>query len=205
MKNLAIIGHGPAPVGKGYGALIDSMDCVIRFHTCGNQDLTDYGTRFDYGILPGPWIDRAIKEIERVPCIGWLVYFLHNQRRPKTAPLFIEDKFVLTEEVYITKLFSDMDLPPSRGLCSIALAAKLLKPENIWLVGFDSILEGIVMQYHPSHVEKYGAMPEEYIGRAINKRHNFRDERARLKYIAQTTGISIKDIADYSARLVNAV
>lgn len=197
IRDLAIIGHGPSPVGEGYGQLIDSMDCVLRFHTCDLQDPIDYGTRYDYGVLPGPWgTDRIQRETIRLPAKAWLVYLLHNQRRPRNYPDQVFGLQTHVEEEEITRLLGDMELPPTRGLCAILLAAYFLKPENIWLVGFDSLLLGRVMQYHEKYDPRAARMPEEYIGQIRNARHDFEIENKKLQLISEEYNIQIRDIAE---------
>ncbi len=192
MNEVVIIGHGASPVGKGYGKRIDNIDTVIRMHSCEAQNPIDYGVRYDYGILPGPWYDKAAQEVKKLPEYGWLLYFLHNQKRIKRCPKHLHRIPINSDEEGIFQMLGDMDMPPTRGLCAIALAIIYLQPDVIWLVGFDSLLSGICTQYHPTHNDR---IAEEYIGTSKNSRHDFNLERNKLLELSETYQIQIKDIA----------
>ena len=191
MTELVIIGHGASPVGKGQGTLIDSFDTVIRMHDCDFQNEADYGSKYDYGILPAPWLNKAVSQIKRVPQNGWLLYYLHNQSQVKKAPHYIMDKFVLANEKDIFETLGDMELPPTRGLCALVLAAVYLKPKIIHVVGFDSLFSGICEQYHATHPYQ---LDEKYIGTSQNARHDFEVENNKVRFISEKFNVEIKDL-----------
>lgn len=193
-SNVTIIGNGPSVYGSGLGSKIDASDLVIRVHEYPAILPEDFGTKYDYGIIPGPWMERALSQITQVPDKGWLIYFLSSQKRNFPHPPAIMDRptNIFTKE--IDKFFSailSVGMAPTRGISGIYMAAALFKPERIQLVGFDSVLSSKIVQYHPLTGVKY---PDKLIGKNRNDRHDFRYERAMVAKIAEKFDVKIVGI-----------
>jgi hypothetical protein len=80
---ISVIGHGRSPENKGWAERIDGSRFVIRMWDWNWQKPSDYGTRYDYGVLemlPGItevfWRDNKL-----TPAIGWLAYDRYERTR----------------------------------------------------------------------------------------------------------------------------
>lgn len=191
---IAIVGNGPSPVGQGLGKEIDKMDLVIRMHDChlllSNPD--DYGSKYDYGVIPSPWFTKAADEVLAIPDKGWLVYVLRNQKRKKEHPEKLYGKKVRANVGKFSKLMHGLgEYPPTRGLSAVALALIYLKPTEIFLVGLDSVMSGVISQYHETFPAK---VDNKYVGTHLNSRHNFLLESNKLKEFSELSKIPIQDI-----------
>lgn len=189
MNRIAIIGHGASPAGKGWGSRIDSMP-VVRMHDHGWQSIEDYGTRFDYGILPGPWFEKALTDAHRAPSEGWLCYVLPTQK-PKRIPPMIDYCPVFRADAAVAEFARPM-LPtrPTRGVAGAIVAGEVLQPDALVLVGFDSIF---AEQWTP-HAEGSDTPPK-FEGPALYDAngicHDFRLERAALLSWARSRGVAL--------------
>lgn len=195
--NVCIVGNGPSVFGAGMGHVIDSMDAVIRIHEWGGEHREDFGTKYSYGILPGPWIRKAIGQIKIVPEDGWISYYFYNQKSKDSCPDFVMGRKTHLFNASIDEFFSEIlrrRLAPMRGTCSVFMAAKLLKPENIYLAGFDSVLSGKFVQYHDLTGQK---LDEKYVGREIEARHDASYDCKMIKRLETETGIKIRDIKEW--------
>jgi hypothetical protein len=195
MQNkVAIIGHGPSPEGRGWGYKIDQMP-VVRMHNHLWQYPRDYGTRLDYVVIPGPWGNLPYKEMDHnpPPACGYLLYTLPNQRSKFVHPEEFKDrtiaKFKMDNE---TKTIFEAGFVPTRGFCGVIMAMRHLKPEEIVLVGFDSIVAGVQTEYHPSAPGKEELKPE-HVGTAIteNEAHHYGVEAHCIKEWAAENGVKL--------------
>lgn len=172
---ICIIGHGPSPVGRGWGPRIDAQT-VVRMHDWAHQPAEDYGSRCDHAVLPGPWLDRALGQLGRAPICAWWIYMLPGRRPRIPIPATVLGVPTRAIEVAI-----EMDAPaPTRGLCAAAMSAATFPEEEIVLVGFDTLRAGAATQYPDWYGMKIG---EDRIGRSANHRHDFAAERAALAHL----------------------
>src|SRR6478752_1600746 len=91
-KNVCIVGNGPSVFGAGLGRAIDSMDAVVRIHEWAGLYADDFGSKYSYGILPGPWLFKAMNQVTIRPEDGWLCYNFSRQRRKDTCPDFFMER-----------------------------------------------------------------------------------------------------------------
>lgn len=193
MSLAVVIGHGASPHGKGWGERIDAAAHVVRLHDCHWQDAPDYGERYDYGILPGPWFQRALKQVQVKPSKGWLCYRLsdqRNRRQPEGRALGLPVYAAGPEIAWIRTPLGD--LPPTRGLAAAALAAFVFKPLRLVLVGFDSVYGEAVGEYAPG----CGRAAPGVIGEATNRRHDYRAERKALDLFETFAGVRPENAAE---------
>ncbi len=193
-EKAVIVGHGPSIIGAKKGRSIDSMP-VVRMHTCHrHKPVSDFGLRYDYGILGGSWAKYASDEIEKIPETGWLYYVLPGCKQEFDS---MANRPVTAYSEEIGFYFGDMCIkrkPPTRGLCAILMTILHLKPKELWLAGFDSIITGTVTQYHNEFDTEHPRIEGKYIGKSFNRAHEFDIEHSKMKTIARDTGTLVYDI-----------
>lgn len=194
---VCIVGHGTSLVGSNLGSLIDDCDLVVRLKggdlICKSAP-EDYGTKFDYLVASteilgcfdakprlGNWaypkyswydevsLDKAAKKTERgieVPlnlCNYW--NFMFRQLGGKHPNV-------------------------STGCAAVIIAAHILRPKQILLAGFDTLLDP------KKTFERANGIPRSGSGPYPN--HDWEIENVLLKSISRTYEVEIKDIASYN-------
>lgn len=147
---IALVLSGSSAIGKGLGTEIDSHDLVIRMMDCEWQDNhpEDYGSKYDYGILPGPWsIENTTKRIVKQPTQGWLLYYLEYQKRKRVFPAKIYDKIVLEALSRISKSHFTEKVVPTRGLAALELIFKFFPVTKLRVYFGDSLRSGEPTKY----------------------------------------------------------
>lgn len=189
MSRIVVIGHGASPDGRGWGRKIDAHP-VVRLHDCHWQDSKDHGSRYDFGVLPGPWLDRASKSIERVPARGWLCYMLAGRPVRMGPPAVLKNRPVST---YGTTLESVLDplgrYAPTRGLMAIVMGVLKTGAKEVVLVGFDGLLSGHIGPYSRACPSR----PAQGSGGARSGRHAYDLERRALADFALRAGVRFVD------------
>jgi hypothetical protein len=200
VENLVIVGYGPSAFGKKLGNIIDSMDVVVKLHDNHILSTVDFGERYDVGILPGPWLTKALEQIQNTPDKEWLVYMFSSQRSKVGCPSAINNRQVHMYKEKIDNIFQEMfDIgrAPTRGLCAVAMCIWKYQPKNIWLVGFDDVMSGELHQYHDDYpLQKYN---EKELADGECSRHNFKLEKQTLEQLSNIYNTNIRDISDYAA------
>lgn len=139
---IVVIGHGPSIVGKGLGEWIDRQT-VIRLKSAPMPNPEDWGTRTDYlsttkpdywvcsNSIPGErWVfGHKTKGYRRPDVERWLGYFSQFHTGNTGIPAYRQYRH---RTPAIRK--------PSNGLCAVFCAVEFLNPQQIGLIGFDSIL-----------------------------------------------------------------
>lgn len=183
---IAVIGHGPEPVGQGWGTDIDAHDRVVRLHDWDWQDAGDYGTRYDYGVLPGPGIARALKSAVRAPENGWLVYSPYQPLDRAYVTDGIMGRPVLDVRDHAIAWFERLArfnarsfrgrAALTRGASAILLTAHVLSPTELTLVGFNNIIEGRFGSGYPAACPAQNDF--DHPGQEYNHAHDMVAERA---------------------------
>lgn len=194
MDDVAVIGHGPSPEGRGWGHLIDGSATVVRMHDWHRQPAADYGQRCDFAVLPGPWLLRALGQVERPPRDGWLVYRLPGRDGAPVSEHLAGLRAFWHEDDLAPALAPLGDFAPTRGLMGLVMMAlRLTALKRIVAVGMDSIRAGVLSGY-PAW---YGAQPPAaYIGQTRNPRHAADLEKIALVRLAEITGVEIVHAED---------
>jgi len=184
-----IVGNGSSVYNSWMGEYIDGMDIVIRMHEFKNTYPADFGKKYDYGILPAPWLSEAREQITMVPDEGWLLYSFGKHKK------YLNVKEVEGRQVHhfnIDDTFHEIfktGKAPTMGLAAVLMTAIHLKPKEIYLAGFDSVANGKITQYH----ELSGILEsDEFIGKSENNRHNYAYENKMVGVISDKFGIKIK-------------
>lgn len=183
----AFIGHGASLSGGALGPLIDGCDLVVRLHDWHWQPEADFGRRYDYGVLPGPWLARALTQQRRSPLRGWLVYGWqphHRQGLPEGATYI--DCGPLHTRLRQLGARCRVGVPaPTRGLAALYMIATLPGVTEIRAFGCDAIEAGSAetYAYHPA----LGVTDHD-----TGRRHDMARERQALDWIAGTTGIHVR-------------
>lgn len=196
--NIAIIGHGPSPAGKGWGPQIDSCDRVIRMWDCHWQAPADYGTRYDIGVFTVHPIELApMRELcERRPAEWWaydhrgigrggyIEPLAEPQRRIDPAGWIARGRAMGGGSV--GRLYE-----LTRGTAAALAALEWLRPARLVLVGFDSVEAGAIQktQCAPDAVAVYRARGTAVhvaanIGRARTATHDYPTERRLIEAAA---------------------
>ena len=186
--NICIIGHGKSALVRGLGSEIDKFE-VVRLKNPSWQNEGDYGTRCDYmaascETLPVMLEYKKVpKEYWGQPKKGsWSKVTESNFRSKAKAPLTVQiDLHNKWNPVFLGLTDSDLNVTPnhSLGMAAITYAAELLKPEKIYLVGFDNMLNPDQLEYHKANVGKWVT------------RHDWHAENKMLPIITEQTGVEI--------------
>lgn len=124
---LVIIGHGPSIVGKRLGAWIDQQT-VIRLKGAPKPVPEDWGTRTD--IISTTKTLYVTKRQEGVK------YWMFGDK----VKGYISPDVAWWREWFNQFLTTPKRRKPSNGMCALMTAAELLRPAEVGLIGFDSIL-----------------------------------------------------------------
>lgn len=146
---VAVIGHGPSPSGKGWGAQIDACERVIRMWDCHWQAPADYGTRYDVGIFtvwPGE-LQEFRRGRQRTPAEWWGYDIRGMGRNGHREPLDQPSRLIDTRGwIARARAFgakgSTGKLEFTRGTVAVLAAIEWLKPQRLHIVGFDTISQG---------------------------------------------------------------
>lgn len=194
---VAVIGHGPSAEGAGLGSVIDGCDLVVKMHDCHWQTAEDWGRRWDFGVLPGPWSGRWERTRQSSPTSGWWAYRLQKTDRIPTelAGLLVVSA---TLKWTIPKLRRKGmgRVAPTRGLCGALMALQFASPTELVMVGFDRLRDGC-MQGQPYTLAQancdpgYRAENQIHVSGPICGPHHFGAERALLAESAEAAGCRI--------------
>jgi len=175
---LVVIGHGASPDGKGWGVEIDKHP-VVRMHDSFWQEPSDWGARCDYTVLPGPWGPKIYTMPTRTPNRAWMLYTLPMQRKGWKIRKAMAGRPIVPQRISdeCRSIYSE-GFVPTRGLCAIIMAHKVLKATDIMLIGFDSILSGVTKPYSQRVPKEISEVVTP--GDVCNRRHHFELERECL-------------------------
>jgi Glycosyltransferase family 29 (sialyltransferase) len=142
---VSIVGHGPSLKGSGLGDLIDAYDHVVRMKNCGDllKEPGDYGLRTDF-MCSSTEVLRVMK-VKALQYWGYPKYGTYNkesvEKFAKTidVPLLIPHAVCNAWNDYFRSLTSQHP-NYSTGMAAIVIACHYLRPEEIYLAGFDTLL-----------------------------------------------------------------
>lgn len=187
MMQIAVIGHGASMEGSGLGPLIDGFETVIRLHDCHWQRADDFGAKYDIGILPGPWIGRAVTQIERTPSRHYLAYSwgrLNGEPPASPATIHLNIAAWRARLIEIGATCRQGEPALTRGLSAIIMAGQQYPGAAITCFGMDNVFSGETENYHyPSYS---GASAD------TGKRHDMDAERRLIPEIASAFNCRIK-------------
>jgi hypothetical protein len=172
---IAVIGHGPSPVGQGWGWEIDRCDAVWRFWDCHWQDPADYGTRYDIGLFTAvPGELKFFRRHRRRDPGAWFAYDLRGLYRnghvePLHQPVVSFDARPWVEQARrLGGRGAGGRLELSRGCAASMMAMTAGKTDRLILVGLDAIRDGNLPADH--YPEDFKACIRE-TGRTMNLSH----------------------------------
>lgn len=184
---ICIVGHGPSMVGRNLCSSIDSHDLVVRLKaSSGVIGTTDYGKRCDVLCMSTEVVGLgyAFK-----PEIYWLYpkkghydkstigTFVGDVGRPVLVPLELMNDW--------NRRFRDMggNHPNvSTGMAAIIIAGCFLRPTQITLPGFDTLLDPSV------EFSRNNAIPR--TGHGVID-HDWKKENELLKQVSEMYGFTI--------------
>lgn len=191
--NIAIIGHGASANGRRWRDLIDGCDTVVRMWDCDWQDPRDYGERYDVGLVNADRrsVEAFIQSVRRAPAEWWVYDLGHMPNLPDATVIdpapWCERAVALGGETTRDRLNL------TRG-CVAAAHAITLRPERVFLVGFDAIRDGGVLRpmytrgFCDQAVARYGPGGQREsgfpIGTVRTKTHDFSVEGRLLADLA---------------------
>jgi hypothetical protein len=203
MTSIAIVGHGAELDGAGLGAVIDGCGFVLRMHDCwwqfGDGAADDFGTRWDFGILPGPWGEnlwwRDYRPVCARPHFGWWRYGYRD--RGLDELLTFDDKLVLSVDLGETRqalLRPGMErAAPTRGLAAALVALQLFsRLERLVLFGCDRLRDGTLDDSgYSRRCPRHGEEAARNLTGAIVGPHHFGAERDLLRARAAERGVAL--------------
>jgi hypothetical protein len=142
---IAIVGHGPSPMGKKLGSEIDSHDVVVRLKNCAPLIGTeDYGNRTDALCLSTEVVGLCNKVMSGL-------YWLYPKKGDfdigpvmdtirRTGALFMIAQNLTDYWNDIFRKSGAHHPNVSTGLAAIIMAAHYYEPQQITLIGFDTLL-----------------------------------------------------------------
>lgn len=149
---VCIVGHGPSLKGAGLGSKIDEKT-VVRLKNCAGllKNPEDYGTRTDVVCSSTPVV-RYMVDVESP------VYWAYNKRPTWNEQVLQDFKAKVKGEVYMfpetCNIWNDVFRKMggshpnvSTGMAAVIISLEVLKPEKLWLAGFDKILKPNVEGY----------------------------------------------------------
>lgn len=173
MQKINIVLSGESLRGARLGESIDKADLIVRLHDSQWQNIEDHGGRFDLGVLPAPWLGRALKQCRRLPDKKWLVYNWAYQKNPVRNYVSLLNRPVINYYYEDSRVYFSPDKAPSRGFMSILACLEIFPKHQIFVYGGDSLRTGELTNY--------------YTGRRIknNPRHNFKHESILLSNLKE--------------------
>lgn len=155
MKTICVVGHGPSPVGKGLGNIIDQHEGVLRMVECDWQNIKDYGRKYTVGIYSdGP--DDKWRMINQHKPDVYFFYPTRGENLEKQPDEFKENAIVLKESVWRwIKLMNLQAHHFSRGTAAVLGAVRYFHPQEITLVGFDAVQNGYNLNHHPTELTQH--------------------------------------------------
>lgn len=195
---IALIGHGRSPAGKGWGPSIDTADVVVRFWDCHWQDAADYGTAYDVGVYTAMPNELRYQKVhqKREPC-EWWCYDLRGNRERAEA-----DEEVIRPAPWVKRLTTAGytgargRLELSRGTAAACHAIVDHKPDRLVLIGFDAVHDGnLPADHYPAGYRAALAAMERradmnYLGPATAT-HHFAGERVLIETLAREQKVEI--------------
>jgi hypothetical protein len=189
-KSCVIIGHGLSPLHKGWGAEIDKH-VVVRMKDPSWQGKVDYGERLDY-LCASTETMPAMLDCKRMPLEYWAQpkkgewsKAVEAQFRGRAkAPLLIGEHIFAHWNAVFKQIQAELGREEVRnhslGMFAITMAARQLGPAQIRLVGFDNLLNPMLMDYYKANRGKWVT------------RHDWLAERAMLPLVEKDYGVEIR-------------
>ena len=179
---ICVVGHGPSPIGKAKGKEIDSFDVVVRLKNCKPLlETPDYGNRTDSICMSTEVVGLA----NYMECgMYWLYPKKGDYDRVRTfnviADLGAPFMIPLSLSNHWNSRFREIGGKHpnvSTGLAAIFIAAHYYEPNQICLVGFDTLLDPTIPFTRNENAPRTG------VGQ-IN--HDWETENKLLKEISDT-------------------
>jgi len=199
-----VIGHGRSPEGQSWGARIDGADVVIRMWDCQWQAPTDYGERYDFGLIEAsPRYGVAFRiHNRREPAIGWIASMLHGWW--KTA---VPERTEFLDQAPWNDLGRELGglgatgrLQFTRGTIAACWAITRAAPgDELVLCGFDDIFRGVASaSLEEAFSDAYRANPGTFpfggyaCGVSKMGNHDYAIERPVMMHLAREHGVRVR-------------
>ncbi len=204
MKSTVVVGHGRSPEGRAWGRSIDGADRVIRMWNWHWQMPTDYGTRYDVGVLEAhAKIMRQWRQCNsHTPRDRWLVSVLGKNRVARN--LSFPRPF---ETVHQRRWLDDSMIiahPPTgfwemtRGGVAACWAIETSRRGDVVvLIGFDNVRLGVNMQtdaaFSPAYQGSAGfwGVHDYTPGLSAEGNMDLRAEYAMYRRLADIHGVTV--------------
>lgn len=161
-----IVGHGKSPEGRGWGPRIDAADCVIRMWDWPWQEFSDYGIRYDWGVLETlAKVMRNWRQHNRAtPAAGWIVSLLDQYagflRELPARSIIVDQRDWLRHAGSEAGVGTTGRWELTRGgIAACWAATRALPGETIVLVGCDNLREGVALPLEAAFPAAYRAHP----------------------------------------------
>ena len=120
--SIALVGNGPASLGQGLGARIDSADIVIRFNyaNMGGEYKNDYGSRTNLWVVSPSTNINPDKMLSNRICISGVSIFDKPSQYWKSLSKVPNTRFYTFSKKVWYQLVAELKAPPSAGLLTLA-------------------------------------------------------------------------------------
>ena len=215
LMKVAVVGHGRSPEGKGFGSLIDSYDYVIRMWDWGWQDRKDYGEKYDFGLLEAhsSYMRDFSNHNKHTPSVGWIASLVYNSpgkansamrncSLPPDTELFDQEPWVKVGQRMGGAGMTGR-LKFTRGTLAALWAMERVAPDELVLVGFDSVYLGHAQPTDEAFSKAYQASPGTFSFVHYNRtvmldgsttkhgNHDYAVERPVLEKLAVENGVKL--------------
>jgi len=167
-KTVCIVGHGPSTQGRELGKIIDSYDIVIRMVECDWQDELDYGKKYNIGVFSSGVSFSQARKAKRKPSDKYWYYLTkgkHLENQYDSYGAYRQREMItLRKTVWKYKQKNHKFSRFTRGTAAVIAAVEFLKPKEIALVGFDTVMKGIPFSDHPNHPNAERISKSHYVG-----------------------------------------
>lgn len=201
-SDIAVIGHGRSPEGKGWGGRINACTVIRMWDWCW-QARDDYGSRYDYGLFEAhPAMMRTFYENNRAdPDKGWVASALFAPERcrlPKNTQLVDQAPWNALGKRLGGKGQTGR-LQFTRGTIATCWAIETLakRGDRIVLVAFDNIRVGRALPLDEAFSKAYQANPgtfsfSSYLENATKYgNHDYAIELPVMRHLAARHGVEI--------------
>ncbi len=147
MQKVALVLSGSSADTANLATEIEKADYVVRLHDSDWQPAETHGVKYNFGVLPNPWLSMATRQIKRIPEQGWLVYEWAYQKHRQVVPPQIAGRPTYSYAPKLTAEYFNPGLAPTRGFMAIVGCLGFFPKYQLTVYFGDSLRTGQVTEY----------------------------------------------------------